>query len=415
MTHVYPFTDEGSDRIRSQVFDKRAATEAPSTAAGGATAAEDVTIADAGGYFTGTDVEAALQELGAAGGGSGESITKAYTQAAHGFAVGDAVYLGGSGWALADRDAHASVADGVVSAVADADNFTITQAGLMTATEAQWDNATGEGALDVHLANVVALLHMNGSNGSTTCTDSANTPKTYTAVASAQISTAQSKFGGASALFDGNADSFTTPNSADFNFGTGDFTVEGWLRPASTGTQRAVIGTYQDASNGWLIQVLTDKLVCNLSGDGADLTGTTSLAANTWYHFAVSRSGTDARLFINGTIEASATDSTNITSTATLNVAGFPGFAANCFHGYLDDIRITKGVARYTANFTAPTSAYPDSTTVATGLGAGNRYFLSSTPGMITSTRPVTGRCQAILKAESATVARVAIGQAQDL
>jgi hypothetical protein len=82
--------------------------------------------------------------------------------------------------------------------------------------------------------NVSLLLHGNGTNGSTTITDNSPSPKTVTAVGNAQISTAQSKFGGASIAFDGSGDYLTVLNSSQFNFGVDDFTIEAWFYRTST-------------------------------------------------------------------------------------------------------------------------------------------------------------------------------------
>lgn len=107
--------------------------------------AADVPIADAGGYYTGTDVEAALQEIGAAlSGVSSDAVSFAVAQVAHGFSVGHVVQLTGASWAVADRDVGTTVADAFVSAVADADNFTVTRIGKVTATTGQWDARTGD-------------------------------------------------------------------------------------------------------------------------------------------------------------------------------------------------------------------------------------------------------------------------------
>jgi hypothetical protein len=78
----------------------------------------------------------------------------------------------------------------------------------------------------------IALLHMDGSNTSTTFTDESG--KTWGATGNAQISTAQSEFGGSSAIFDGTGDYINTTNSSDFNFASGDFTIDFWFRSSST-------------------------------------------------------------------------------------------------------------------------------------------------------------------------------------
>jgi hypothetical protein len=90
------------------------------------------------------------------------------------------------------------------------------------------------------------------------------------------------------------------------------------------------------------------------------ITGTTSIAANTWYHVAVSRYAGNTRLFVNGVQDGSTySDSTNYLAVANRPVIGVGGgLAAFFFNGYIDDLRITKGIARYTSNFTPPTTAF---------------------------------------------------------
>jgi hypothetical protein len=82
---------------------------------------------------------------------------------------------------------------------------------------------------DPYRSQVSLLLHGDGTNGSTTIVDSSPSPKTVTAVGDAQISTAQSKFGGASIAFDGNGDYLDASSSNQYAIGTEDFTVEGWV------------------------------------------------------------------------------------------------------------------------------------------------------------------------------------------
>ena len=94
--------------------------------------------------------------------------------------------------------------------------------------------------VDEEFGNVSLLLHGDGTNGSTTIVDSSSSTKAVTAFGDAQISTAQSKFGGASIAFDGNGDYLTIPPSAKFEFGTDPFTVEFWIYPTTSTAGRAV-------------------------------------------------------------------------------------------------------------------------------------------------------------------------------
>lgn len=218
---------------------------------------------------------------------------------------------------------------------------------------------------DPYFSSVVALLHMDGADGSTTFTDVKG--HTFTAVGNAQIDTAQSLFGGASGLFDGSGDYIWAADSADWDFGTGDFEVEFAVRFAAlpVNAVMTMISTYADSASGWEIQYRTDV------GEGNRLTFGVgdarnnfawSPSINTWYRVAVSRSGTNLRAFIGGTqIGSTITNSSNLTSTAQLWVGALnSGGPLQGFNGWLDELRITKGVARHTANYTVDASAFTD-------------------------------------------------------
>jgi hypothetical protein len=146
-----------------------------------------------------------------------------------------------------------------------------------------------------------------------------------------------------------------------------DFTVEAWVYPtAASGTYGlTVAGTYDGISNGgW-------SLIVNRSTGGPyglafihanalqSIYGT-YLSTAVWTHIAVSRSGSTLRLFVNGTVVTTTTYSTVDSVVAPLCV-GSQGAGAAIFQGYIDDLRITKGFARYTANFTPATKTFPAS------------------------------------------------------
>jgi hypothetical protein len=185
-------------------------------------------------------------------------------------------------------------------------------------------------------------------------------------VGNAQISTAQSKFGGSSMLFDETGDYLTVPVSTNMSLGTGDFTIECWVRFAVTPVGNGQ-GIYQ-LSNGYLnSQVRGPGLGAeNSTGEWTIYHGTTFTqstgnvpAINTWYHTAIVRSSGTTKLYVNGTSIISVADTTNYTDQYFV-IGGWysTGFL---FNGYIDDLRITKGVARYTATFTPPAAAFPTS------------------------------------------------------
>lgn len=210
---------------------------------------------------------------------------------------------------------------------------------------------------DPYAANVVSLLHFNGTDGSTTFTDVLG--KTWTASGNAQIDTAQNKFGGASGLFDGTGDFITTPVTSDFAYGTGDFTWEVWARFNSVTGNQYILD--HDVNEGVIQYVFGGLKYYNINtGIGSPLytTGGGALSVNTWYHIAVSRESGVTRFFVDGDLKSSGSDSFNYTSSG-LSVGRY-GAGGNNLDGWLDDLRITKGVARYTSNFTPPSAEFPN-------------------------------------------------------
>ena len=213
--------------------------------------------------------------------------------------------------------------------------------------------------------NVSLLLHGNGTNGSTTITDSSPTPKTVTAVGNAQISTAQSKFGGSSIAFDGTGDYLTIPSNSAFNFELGDFCVETWVYVTAytPGGTDVICSTYLNSVIGWTLGIFagTGKFYGAAGGDGAQINDPNTLITNQWVHLAFTRSGSTLRFFVNGLLSGTPRSySTSMSSTSSLHIGTNVGGGPLSLNGYIDDLRITKGVARYTANFTPPSAPFPD-------------------------------------------------------
>ncbi|MFA5049122.1 MAG: LamG-like jellyroll fold domain-containing protein [Patescibacteria group bacterium] len=228
------------------------------------------------------------------------------------------------------------------------------------------------------------MLHMDGADGSTTFTDSSLFPKTVTKYGTAQIDTAQSKFGGASGLFDGNSDYLTIPDSDDWYFGTGDFTIDFWVRTITLTLNQNIIGqrTTADTENLWFIRILPTTGKLRFIGrygnvDHAYIETVPGLSINTWYHIAVVRASGTCKIYIDGVNDDTVTsnDASNWPNVSTnLSI----GIAYNSFFeglsGWLDEFRISKGIARWTSNFTPPTSAY-DSYAANLSLGDFNKTF----------------------------------------
>lgn len=212
---------------------------------------------------------------------------------------------------------------------------------------------------DPYWSNVVLAMHMDDA-GLTDLKGHAVTLAGNTA-----RSSTQSKFGGYSAYFDGAGDFLYPVNSGpDFAFGTGDFTVEMWVYLPSLGVVRSLYDGRPTSTNGLYVwtYVSATNTIGFLVSSVARITGTTALAAMTWYHVALCRSGTSTKLFLNGVQEgATYSDGNNYLGAANRPFIGIDAYnsSATPMLGYIDDLRVTKGVARYTANFTPPSSAFP--------------------------------------------------------
>jgi hypothetical protein len=205
-------------------------------------------------------------------------------------------------------------------------------------------------------SGVALLLHGDGANGSTTIIDSSPLPKAVTAVGNAQISTAQSRFSGASIAFYGTGDSLSIGSSIDLVPGAADFTIELWAYLISGGARFM----YSNPSFG--IGLWSAQRLAVVSNTGTILlTDTVNFPVATWTHVALTRSGSTMRLFKDGVQVASASNSINYSITGTTRIGIWLDGTNFSFNGYIDEFRKAKGVAHYTANFAPPTAPFPDS------------------------------------------------------
>jgi hypothetical protein len=179
-------------------------------------------------------------------------------------------------------------------------------------------------------------------------------------VGNAQIDTTTKKYGTGSMEFDGTGDYLKVPISVDLIMGTGDWTVEFWLYLNSTTTQ-VIFDNRVDAfsANKIYIAYVSNSLNYYTGNANPAITGG-SLATSTWHHVAISRQGSSTKLFINGTQAGSTYSDSQNYSASILAVGAVATDGTFGLNGFIDDLRITKGVARYTANFTAQTSQWQD-------------------------------------------------------
>jgi hypothetical protein len=160
--------------------------------------------------------------------------------------------------------------------------------------------------------------------------------------------------------FDGTGDWLTAPDSVNLQLGTGNFTIEGWVYLNAVGSARGFVskGT---STTGWSIgSNSSNQVIFNYASSTITSTGT--LAVSTWYFVTVVREGTgtnQTKIYINGTNDGTGTVATDFNQTSIMYV-GANRVGGEALNGYIDDLRITKGIARYTANFTPPIQAFPN-------------------------------------------------------
>jgi len=219
---------------------------------------------------------------------------------------------------------------------------------------------TGSTVGDLYFPQTTLLLPFNGENAATTTSDLSNTNATVTFNGNSQISTAQSKFGGSSLYFNGTAgDNVTLPAGSAYRFGA-DFTVEMWFYMNAFNTYSALYSTWPGSGTGSLeIQIRSagGNTIRTWYNSNSTFDSSTSLSTGQWYHLALTRSGTTVTRWLNGTSDGTMTLSGQMGRDDETVKLGADG-GTYTFDGYMDEIRITKGVARYTAAFTPPTTAH---------------------------------------------------------
>lgn len=208
----------------------------------------------------------------------------------------------------------------------------------------------------LYVGGTSLLLHGDGVDGSTAFTD--ETGKTVTPYGNAHISTAQSKFGGASMAFDGSGDYLRVADGEWANLSDTDTTIECFFYVTDISSDTCLVykGTY-GSNEAWFLAVNSTGLhTCTNNGNN-HLQSSTPVSINAWHHAAlVQQKSVGRKLFLDGNIVAS--DSRTLTNAAadiTIGCACWNNPQAFTF-GYIDDLRITKGIALYSADFTPPTS-----------------------------------------------------------
>lgn len=214
-------------------------------------------------------------------------------------------------------------------------------------------------------AHTLLLLHADGDDASTAITDASASARTISVNGNLQLDQSWKKFGTAALLFDGAGDYATVPDAADWAFGTGNFTIETWLRISSLAAQRTIASQQTDANNrqqffvttaggiGFSVTSASSTIISLTSSNGV-------IVVNTDYHVALVRNGTALAIYVDGVSVATSTDSDSVPNYTGALTIGMVSTSTNPFIGWMDEFRVSN-VARWTTGFTSPVAPYLES------------------------------------------------------
>jgi hypothetical protein len=213
----------------------------------------------------------------------------------------------------------------------------------------------GGGDSDPYWDNVVSLLKFEGVDQSKDFIDAKGV--VWNAIDNIKIDWSEYKFGFSSCLSDGSNDRLEK-TALQHNYGTDDFTIEAWVRPIGTNGMFFSIG---QSSSEILVGMYSGKIYCRSNGSSGTFSGTQTISLNEWHHVALVRenNGTSLKVYLDGALEASTTYTPVSFSNTQHKICSSQAFVLS-LNGWIDEYRVTGGVARYTANFTPPTEPFPE-------------------------------------------------------
>lgn len=216
----------------------------------------------------------------------------------------------------------------------------------------------------------VLMLHMNGNSGSSAFIDSSWYPKTITAFAGVSMSVDTKKFGTSSGYFNTANSYLQTTESSDWQLGT-DWTIDFWMYPTSYRASFTMFYSWIPTT-GWIQCYLNGSGQIAITTNSQVVTYTGSIVPiGSWSHIALASSASICRAFITGTLIGQNTVTVPAGDATHAVTIGWDGTANRYFSGYMDEYRVSKGVARWTASFTPPTQEYSGSLTIGGNVGIG--------------------------------------------
>lgn len=206
------------------------------------------------------------------------------------------------------------------------------------------------------------LLHCDGSEGSSNFPD-ATSNHTVQVAGDIAVSGAMPKFGTGSAVFDGTLDHWLSiPDAPEFTPGHEPFTIDFWMYPTDSAGGQYIMGkSYPDSGRGYDIRYFNSGIYTyGLNGWSEDIGAPSTVSTGSWHHIAIVCETNQITLFVNGTMADTAARGNIADTTDDFHIGDTPGFGGSAYHGYLDEIRFSLGIARWTNDFVVPSAPWTD-------------------------------------------------------
>lgn len=301
------------------------------------------------GTFSATEVTYQLEDSFQSGTYARATTTVTLTRTGHGLTTNDYIY--------ADHISGGATDNFYQVTVVDANTFTYTDSasGTIASGNVTYKKAVARGLLD---SNDGTYVYINGK-GTGEFVTTTKPAKTTSRFGDSQIDTAQKKFGTASILLDGTEDNVKVPTSDDFGFGTSNWCLEAFIRPNSVTGVQHIFDLRDASSTDTAPKLYLNGTTLHFGVGNASVRSGGTLATGTWYHVAVARNGGTTKLFLDGTELGTGADTNDYGSTKPVVIGSdYQATPTEAFNGWIDEVRISKGAARFTGAFTPTTGEY---------------------------------------------------------
>ena len=302
------------------------------------------------GTFSATEIVYQLEDSFQSGSYTRAGTTVTLTRTGHGLETNDYIYADFISGGATDNFYQVTKVDANVVTLTDSASGTIA-AGNVT-----YKKAVARGLID---SVDSTYLYIDGK-GTGEFVTGLKTAKVTSRFGDTQLDTAQKKFGSASLLFDGTQDNLMVPASDDFGFGTSNWCLEAFIRPASvTGTQH-IFDLRSASATDTAPKLYLDGTTLHFGVGNSSVRSGGTLSTGTWYHVAVARNAGTTKLFLDGVELGTGADTNDYGTSKPVAIGSNydTSAPAEAFNGHIDEVRISKGAARFTGAFTPTTGEY---------------------------------------------------------